>query len=108
MLGWDMRLWVGLLPLLLVGCSTPVGAFECGGKALQTGSRGAVCDGVVDCWGGQDEAVADCATDLFYCTESVESEAILGDRVCDGVKDCAGTVETAAGPLPSSDEAGCP
>ncbi len=78
--------------VFLCGCSS-VGQFECGGKALTTVPNSAVCDGVVDCWGGQDERDDDCATETFFCEESTESEVILADQVCDGVEDCSGGID---------------
>ncbi len=69
---------------LLVGCAQP---FECGGKAMHTIPGTAVCDGVVDCWGGQDERVDGCTTALAFCSQP-EPQAILAGRVCDDVEDC--------------------
>ncbi|MCB9681211.1 MAG: hypothetical protein H6733_07035 [Alphaproteobacteria bacterium] len=74
--------------LLLVGCGTPAaGTFTCGGKSVQTVSASAVCDGVIDCWGGQDERQADCATEVAYCDQP-EPQAVLAAQVCDGTDDC--------------------
>lgn len=71
--------------LLLIGC--PDDTFECSGKAPTTVPADAVCDGVVDCWQGQDESDEDCPTELFYC-DQIEAQAILAEQVCDGVDDC--------------------
>lgn len=84
-----------LTALMLAGCGD--GGFECGGKALETVPTTAVCDGVVDCWGGQDERVEDCATSLFFCDQP-EPEAVLASLVCDGTEDCGD----------GFDEVGCP
>ena len=59
--------------------------------------RSAVCDGVIDCWGGQDERGDDCATALAYCDQP-EPQAILAAAVCDGADDCTD----------GTDEADCP
>ncbi|MFH1468668.1 MAG: hypothetical protein ABIO70_30035 [Pseudomonadota bacterium] len=69
--------------LLLAGCT-----FECGGKALETIPASAVCDGVIDCWGGQDERTDGCTTELVFC-DDIEPEAILAEQRCDGVEDCS-------------------
>jgi hypothetical protein len=90
-----VKIWI--LALLLTSCGTPPGPFECGGKALTTVPSTAVCDGVIDCWGGQDERADTCATELFYCDQP-EPEAILADRVCDDQEDCGD----------GADEADCP
>ena len=73
-----------LLPLALVACTN---TFECGGKAPQSISQDRVCDGVVDCWGGQDESQAGCDTLVAWCGQP-EPEAILASSICDGVEDC--------------------
>ncbi|MCB9675442.1 MAG: hypothetical protein H6737_10025 [Alphaproteobacteria bacterium] len=73
-----------MLLFALLACST---RFECGGKAEATVPGDLVCDGVVDCWGGQDERGDDCATELFYCDQP-EPQAVLAGLVCDGVDDC--------------------
>lgn len=73
-----------IVTLLLAGCAP----FECGGKALETVPASAVCDGVIDCWGGQDERTEGCTTELSFCGDP-EPEAILNEQVCDGVEDCA-------------------
>lgn len=73
-----------LCAIVLTGCAEQ---FECGGKAVATVPQSVVCDGVVDCWGGQDERADDCATELFFCGQP-EPEAILGALECDGVEDC--------------------
>jgi hypothetical protein len=78
------------LLLMLAGCT-----FECGGKALETVPSSAVCDGVIDCWGGQDERTDGCATELAFCDQP-EPEAILADQVCDGVEDCSDGADEAA------------
>lgn len=82
-----------LLPLLLVACET--GPFPCGGKSEDTVPRAAVCDGVVDCWGGQDERVDGCTTALSFCDQP-EPQAILATRVCDGSEDCPGGLDEQA------------
>ena len=82
-----------LVLVLLAGCATD---FECGGKALASVSADKVCDGVVDCWGGQDER-GDCATELFFCDQP-EPQAVLATAVCDGISDCGD----------DADEADCP
>jgi hypothetical protein len=70
--------------LALAGCSQD---FQCGGKAEAFVSADVVCDGVIDCWGGQDERGDDCATELFFCDQP-EPQAILASLVCNGVQDC--------------------
>lgn len=81
------------LALLAPACSD---TFECGGKALATVRTDQVCDGIVDCWGGQDER-GECTTELFYCDQP-EPQAVLMAVVCDGTDDCPSGV----------DEADCP
>ena len=80
--------------LSLLSCGGPLGGFECGGKALETVSASAVCDGVIDCWGGQDERQDDCETALFYCDDP-EPQAITASSACDGVEDCSSGVDEA-------------
>ncbi|MBN2799802.1 MAG: LDL receptor domain-containing protein [Deltaproteobacteria bacterium] len=70
------------LIFLLAGCG-----FECGGEALDTVPGAAVCDGAVDCWGGQDERTEGCETALFFCDQP-EPQAIEASQRCDGVEDC--------------------
>ena len=80
-----------LVLLSLVACES---RFECGGKALTMIDGSRVCDGVIDCWGGQDER-QDCATDLFYCDQP-EPQAVLAAVVCDGTPDCSDGWDEAA------------
>ena len=50
-----------------------------------------LCDGYVDCDGGEDEANCGCpALKPFFCAydESSIQECIESDKVCDGVSDC--------------------
>ena len=68
--------------LLMLACQQ-----ECGGKAEQYVSYAVWCDGIVDCWGGQDERDETCPTELFYCDQP-EPQAILQEQVCDGFDDC--------------------
>ena len=75
-----------LLTCFLLSCGASSQPFECGGKDLATVPATAVCDGVVDCWSGQDEREP-CATELFYCDQP-EPEAILASKACDGTVDC--------------------
>lgn len=84
-----------ILLLALFACDMGPQTFDCGGKAPQQIDGSLVCDGVIDCWGGQDER-EDCATELFYCDQP-EPQAVLADVVCDGTPDCSD----------GWDEAGC-
>ncbi|MEO0603360.1 MAG: hypothetical protein AAF211_18115 [Myxococcota bacterium] len=74
-------MWVWMV--LLLGCER----HECGGKVLESVPGSAVCDGVVDCWGGSDERVDGCETELAWCDQP-EPQAVLAQRVCDGTEDC--------------------
>jgi hypothetical protein len=89
-----------VMAVLLFACGAGSGDFECGGKTLDTVPQDAVCDGVIDCWHGQDETTADCATAVSYCDGPGETEAILESQVCDGEFDCSGDE--------GFDEADCP
>ena len=82
-----------LLPLfLLIGCVGPLERFECGGKAIVTVPASRVCDGAIDCWGGQDERQDGCATELFFCDDP-EPQALLAEAECDGVEDCSSGID---------------
>ena len=87
---------IALLGLVACASQDPT-SFPCGGKALDTVPEAAVCDGVVDCWGGQDERTEGCTTELAYC-EQPEPQAILASQVCDGTRDCDDEADESACP----------
>lgn len=87
----EMLRWT-MVVAVVAGCE---GSFECGGKALQNVPGSAECDGVVDCWGGQDERQDGCATELFFCDDP-EPQAILAGQACDGTDDCGSAVDEAS------------
>lgn len=90
------------IALVWLGACGGTSDFECGGKALEIVPLSAVCDGVIDCWGGQDERADGCATELASCDQP-EPRAVLASQVCDGIDDCGDASEGAT----SSDEIGC-
>ena len=90
-----------LFIVLFSACQGPLpGQFACGNRTLDTVPNSQVCDGVVDCWGGQDERGDDCATQVFYCDQSGESQVILLALECDGVNDCDDDFDEANCPVP--------
>jgi hypothetical protein len=81
-----MRSRLALGCLLAAACGGE--AFECGGKVLGVFvPASAVCDGRIDCWGGQDERQDGCTTALSFCDQP-EPQAVLASVVCDGTADC--------------------